>query len=260
MKKLVLALTAVAAFTGSALAADLPAHTYSKAPAVVAAAPNWTGCYIGAGWGYGMLDDERSGSFPTRPNSTSAAKGWLGSVGGGCDYQFGGSSPFGPIVVGAFADYDPSSIKGNYGDPFNDAHSGTQKMSSAWFAGARAGVLVTPNVLTYVNGGWTAAHINQINILTASGGIVDGGLSLPAANLNGWFLGSGIEYAFTFLPINGLFWKNEYRYASYGSYDQHYTHPTFIGGSVVHNSIDVQTFTTSLVYRFNWSGPVVAKY
>ena len=32
MKKLVLALTAIAAFSGSALAADLPARTYSKAP------------------------------------------------------------------------------------------------------------------------------------------------------------------------------------------------------------------------------------
>ena len=36
MKKLVLALTAVAAFTGSAFAADLPARTYTKAPMVAA--------------------------------------------------------------------------------------------------------------------------------------------------------------------------------------------------------------------------------
>jgi outer membrane immunogenic protein len=252
MKKLAITLSAFAALTGSAFAADLPARTYSKAPVMVAPAPSWTGCYISGGWGYGVLDDERSGSNSTRPNSTSAAKGWLGSVGGGCDYQFAGAAPLGPIVIGAFADYDPSNIKGNYGDPFNDSHSGTQKLSDAWFAGARAGLLVTPNVLTYVNAGWTGAHINQINILTASGGTVDGGLSLPAKTMNGWFLGSGIEYAFTFLPINGLFWKNEYRYASYNSYDQNYTHPTFIGSSIVHNSIDVQTFTTSVVYRFGW--------
>ena len=36
MKKLVLALTAVAAFTGSASAADLAARPYTKAPAPVA--------------------------------------------------------------------------------------------------------------------------------------------------------------------------------------------------------------------------------
>jgi outer membrane immunogenic protein len=38
MKKLVLALSAVAVFSGSAVAADLPARTYSKAPAAVVAA------------------------------------------------------------------------------------------------------------------------------------------------------------------------------------------------------------------------------
>lgn len=260
MKKILLALSAVAAFTGSALAADMAPKSYTKAPAMAAAAPSWTGCYVGAGLGYGLLDDERYGTNNPRPNSTSAAKGYLGSFGGGCDYQFGGTTPLGPIVIGAFADYDPSSIKGNYGDPFNDSNTATQKMSSAWFAGARAGFLVTPSVLTYASAGWTSAHFNQMNIVNTFGAPVDGGLYLPSHNANGWFLGSGIEYAFTFLPINGLFWKNEYRYASYEGYNQNYVHPTFVGSSTVHNSIDVQTFTTSLVYRFNWSGPVVAKY
>ncbi len=51
MKKLVLALTALATFSGSALAADLPARTYSKSPAYVAPAPSWTGFYIFGGGG-----------------------------------------------------------------------------------------------------------------------------------------------------------------------------------------------------------------
>src|SRR5216683_807493 len=55
MKKLVLALSAVAAFTGSALAADLPARTYTKAP-MMAPVYNWTGFYIFGGGGYGMFD------------------------------------------------------------------------------------------------------------------------------------------------------------------------------------------------------------
>jgi hypothetical protein len=57
MKKLVLALSAVAAFTGSALAADLPARTYSKAP-MMAPVYNWTGFYISSAApavGCGML-------------------------------------------------------------------------------------------------------------------------------------------------------------------------------------------------------------
>ena len=251
MKKLVLAILATAAFSGSAYAADLAARPYAKAPPMVAAAPSWTGCYIGAGVGYGLLDDERSGtSFGTPlPPSTSAAKGWLGTVGGGCDYQFSGSTPFGPLVIGAFADYDPSDIKGNFGDPVNTNKYGTQKLSSAWFAGARAGLVVMPNVLTYISGGWTGAHINQIDFLFANG--ANANLYLPSQNVNGWFLGSGMEYAFTFLPIKGLFWKNEYRYSRYDDYSQNYVHPTFVGTrNTIRNNVDVQTFTTSLVWRF----------
>jgi outer membrane immunogenic protein len=251
MKKLAIAITAVAAFTGSAIAADMPVKAVA---APVVRAVSWTGCYVSAGWGYGMLDDERSTNDPTTfPTSTSAAKGWLGRFGGGCDYQFN-SSPIGPIVIGAFGDYDFMNITGNYGDPFNDTHHGTQTMRDAWYAGARAGVLVTPTLLTYINGGWTGAHIDHINIVTASGGSVDGGLYLPAQNLTGWFIGGGTEYAFTFLPIKGVFWKTEYRFASYDSYNQNYVHPTFIGSRAVNNSVDVQTITSSLVWRF-WGGP-----
>jgi outer membrane immunogenic protein len=51
MKKFLLALTAVAAFSGSASAADLAARPYTKAPAPVAAAYNWTGFWISGGFG-----------------------------------------------------------------------------------------------------------------------------------------------------------------------------------------------------------------
>ena len=53
MKKVLLALTAVAAMTGSASAADLAARPYTKAPAPIAAAPSWTGFYIFGGGGGG---------------------------------------------------------------------------------------------------------------------------------------------------------------------------------------------------------------
>lgn len=254
-----LAVASIAAFalaSGSALAADMPLRVQSALPPPPPPpAPTWTGCYVSAGWGYGVLDDERSTNDPTTfPTSTSAAKGWLGAFGGGCDYQFNGSSPIGPIVIGAFADYDLMDITGNFGDPFNDTHHGTQTLQDAWYAGGRAGVLITPRFLSYFDGGFTGAHVKQINIVTATGGTVDGGLYLPSENLTGWFLGSGFEYAFTFLPINGLFWKTEYRYAKYGDYDQHYIHPSGPGSDVVHNSVNVQTITTALVWRFNWTG------
>src|SRR3979409_2154620 len=61
MKKLVLALSALATFTGSAIAADLPARTY-KAPPPPAPVYNWTGFYIFGGGGFGMFD---SSNFTT---------------------------------------------------------------------------------------------------------------------------------------------------------------------------------------------------
>ncbi len=84
MKRLLIASIGFALASGSAMAADLAL----KAPPPLPPAPTWTGCYLSAGVGYGMLDDQRSGSDPTLPTSTSAAQGWLGAFGGGCDYQF----------------------------------------------------------------------------------------------------------------------------------------------------------------------------
>ena len=60
MKKIALALTAMAAFTGSAVAADMAPRAYTKAPVTVAVRlRNWTGCYVGGGGG-GGLREERS--------------------------------------------------------------------------------------------------------------------------------------------------------------------------------------------------------
>ena len=68
MKKVLLALTALAAFTGSASAADLGARPYAKAPAPVAMAPSWTGFYIFGGGGgiwsaNGGVDNSVTGTY-----------------------------------------------------------------------------------------------------------------------------------------------------------------------------------------------------
>ena len=47
MKKMLIALTAAAAFTGSAYAADLPARMPVKAAPPPLPVASWTGCYLG---------------------------------------------------------------------------------------------------------------------------------------------------------------------------------------------------------------------
>ena len=110
MKKVLLALTAVAAMTGSAFAADMAPRTYAKAPAP-APVTSWTGCWISGGGGYGLFrvnHDERVAGVGTIDNATVGGDGWLATVGAGCDYQFSNR-----WVVGAFADGTWSDIKGD---------------------------------------------------------------------------------------------------------------------------------------------------
>ena len=94
--------------------------------------------------------------------------------------------------------------------------TGSERKSSTWAVGGRAGVLVTPRFLTYFDGGFTQARFDGVNYNFAFAGGGPSGLSLAAQTYNGWFIGSGFEYAFTWLPINGLFLKTEFRYSQYG--------------------------------------------
>src|SRR5882762_5391804 len=91
MKQLVVALTALAAFTGSASAADLAARPYTKAP-VLPPAYNWTGFYIfgGAGGGLWAADQHvqtTGAAIPLNIDQRQGGSGWFGTVGLGYDWQ-----------------------------------------------------------------------------------------------------------------------------------------------------------------------------
>jgi outer membrane immunogenic protein len=277
MKTLLAAsLTGFALLSGSAMAADLPAAPpVYKAPAVVAPVQSWTGCYLDAGYGYGLWNqdhyvfDTGTGVVDT-PKTTDGGRGWLGRFGVGCDYQFSVGG-LGSFVVGALADYDIMSLKGTSNVDFGNTITpffglaGTEKETGAWYVGPRIGYLVTPNLLTYFDGGYTATRFSQVNYNNTDSfaGFALGsasGVFLPAHTYNGWFLGAGTEYVlnFSWLPIHGLFWRNEVRYASYQSANI----STFCGGGQcgapgpegvsVNAKKYNQTATSSLVWKFNW--------
>jgi outer membrane immunogenic protein len=262
MKTKILATAALMtlAALGSASAADLPmpAPVYKAPPPPVVY--NWTGCYVGGGGGYGWWNQD---SFvkTTATNTaisaqlTNGGKGWFGQGQGGCDYQF--NLPFGswnlPIVIGAFGDWEGGSIRGTVSTPLL---VGSENEPSTWAVGGRAGYLVTPRFLTYFDGGYTQARFNQVNFNTAIAGGGPSGVSLAAATYNGWFIGSGFEYAFDWLPIPGLFLKTEYRYSQYST-----GNPSFIttatgvpNGFTLNSTKFTQMVSTELVWRFNWFG------
>jgi len=244
---------------GAARAADMPVKAPPPPPPPVA---TWTGCYVNAGGGYGFFNLNHEGTpdgggilFPT-PTSNTGGEGWLGRFGGGCDVQLG-SMGMPNVVVGVFGDYDIADLHGQfvgaYSPFFGVTFFGTAKESSAWAVGGRAGYLVTPGLLTFVDGGFTESNFDAIRLSTFFTGPVGSGFN--AQTFNGWFVGFGTEYALNWIGIPGLFWRNEYRYASYNrntAVGQFFgVGPNFVNENMQPN---VQTVTSSLVWRFNWFG------
>jgi outer membrane immunogenic protein len=260
MKRLLAASVLVVGTVYSAYAADLRPPAYKAPPPAPPPPPTFTGCYVNGGAGYGLWNIDHfsnpsiDGDFTA--TTTSGGRGWLGTVGGGCDYQFGpGSGFWSNWVVGAFADYDFMDLHRNLllscGCGF-----GEEKESSAWAVGGRIGYLVTPNVFTYWNGGYTQSRFDGINFSSQFDN--DPVASIGAHTYNGWFIGGGTEIALSGLfglPLpNGLFWRSEYRYSSFSSANLAVI-PVGGGSLGVENMKPyVQTITSSLVWKFNWWG------
>ena len=252
MKKTMLSsLVLGALMAGNAMAADMRV----KAPIMKAPPPpafSWTGCYLNAGVGYGLWDQEHSetsvrGGFDVE--TSAGGRGWLGRFGGGCDLQLSGT--LSNFVIGAFGDYDTMDLTGTT-SLLLTGNVASEKESSAWAAGGRIGYVVAPQVLTYFDGGWTETRFDQMNEATNFGAV--GGFVFPSHTYNGWFLGGGVEYNFTWLPIQGLFLRTEYRYNAYTRDDlaEFAVATGAPSGVILHSKKEVQTVTTSLVWRFNF--------
>src|SRR6266487_5615891 len=133
MKKLLLASVAGVALiaAGSANAADLGRPVYKAPPPVAAPVPvfSWTGCFVGAHWGWGWgRKDVHETEFTT--DAAFAASGNINTSGAifggqvGCDYQFGlGKAGGGPggWVIGIQFDGAGTDINGFRTDPFAEA-------------------------------------------------------------------------------------------------------------------------------------------
>jgi outer membrane immunogenic protein len=241
-----LAAAASFAVAEGASAADLP----TKAPSEMAVATPWTGFYVNGGFGYAAWAADQTvlaGSGPaclTCITQIQGGKGWLGTVGLGYDYQFTQH-----IVGGVFGDFDFASLEGTVqdGQPFL---AGQIKETSSWAVGVRAGWLLDPKTLSYINVGYTGAHFSGADILSSITG-AQLGFSTQNFTASGWFLGGGVEVAL--LP--NWFWRTEYRYSYYDSKNV----PELTSGGFVFDTFNfkplVQTLTTQVVFKFNGGLP-----
>ncbi|MGX4772073.1 outer membrane protein [Bradyrhizobium guangdongense] len=247
-----------------ATAEDLAPRLYAKAPATLAG-PNWTGFYIFGGAGGGLWAADSSIETTAPPvmqimrDQRLGGSGWFGTVGAGYDWQFAGN-----WVAGAFADGQFGDIRGSLTQTFMANAEGTEKLRTSYAAGLRLGYLAAPNVLSYVNAGytgseWSGTTLNSLFLPTTPL------YTAPSFHRDGWFVGGGVENSLNTFGIAapGWFMKTEYRSAYYDRTSLPLTFTPNFGGAPSGMSVTfkpwVQTISTSLVYRFN-AGPVVAKY
>lgn len=277
MKRLAVGIAALASMVAtSAVAADLPAKVYTKAPPPVVAAYNWTGFYIGGNVGYSW---GRSSDNSTLTNSAgtvlfanSSAVNLDGVIGGG---QIGYNWQVQNWVWGLEADIQGADEKGSrfftcptgvcsppfgvvavFPGPAVNVSPMDQKIE--WFGTVRgrAGILAVPTVLLYATGGLAYGEVRTAETVGTAAA------STAFANTDtrvGWTVGAGIEGA-----IGGNWTaKLEYLYMDLGKTSGSFstTLAAFGGGTLTSNyssRITDNILRVGVNYRFG--GPVVAKY
>ena len=243
MKKFLLATVAIVALgaTAPALAADLAARPYTKAPAYAAPIYNWTGFYIGGHVGGAFGGNH---GFIGTVNNDSDGR-FLGGLQIGADYQFAPN-----WVVGIEGQYSWLGNNNN-GVAFTGAGAGyvyTHDQRGLGSVTARLGYTWGPALL-YVKGGYAYSDYNES--LTLLG--VAQPFTLNSSHHDGYTVGAGLEYMFA----QNWSGKIEYQYYDFGK--TNFVTPAVLTqfGSTRN---DEHTVKAGLNYRFNWGGPVVAKY
>jgi outer membrane immunogenic protein len=262
MKKFLLGTVGLVAFgmTAPALAADLPARTYTKAPAMVASVYNWSGFYIGGhvGGGWGDLGSTEiapgTGAFPIGTAFTrNNLSGPLGGVQGGFNWQTGS------LVLGVEGEYSWENLSGTARTASvvlpAFVSNVTANATDLALATARVGYAAN-NWLFYVKGGGAWGHGNSNG--TTTGPLPGGALSetnSTSADRSGWVVGGGIEWGFA--PNWSA--KLEYNHVDFGSKNITIV-SSITGTSFVSSSERLDIVKAGVNYRFNWGAPVVARY
>ncbi len=217
MKRLLDGMVVAAALSGSALAADLPSRTYTKAPAMAAPAYNWSGWYGGlnAGWvgGSGSVSNDASivstSSAPANAdamalgatNKAGASSSFIGGGQFGYNYQFSGSfiAGFEADIQGLTGAHQRSSSAVFLVDN-NDTTASvvtnsatTRDLSYLGTLRARVGVLAAPELLLYVTGG--VAYGGARSDTTIAQSVTNTDNPPPPTLTSGSFSGTRVGYA-----------------------------------------------------------------
>jgi outer membrane immunogenic protein len=252
---------AASALATAASAADMPvpaAPAYYP-PAYHPVVYDWTGIYVGAHVGAGILDDVVTATTTTAllPAGTQTKVNPFSVVGGG---QAGFNIEFTPFVIGAEATWTSSAISGTSSVTSLVPNIFVQSTSNPlWYATATGKVGVAANDwLFYAKGGgaWMRVDYTQ-GVLLGGAGIET--VQTVTDNRTGFTVGGGIEFAMT----ENLSTKIEYDFLDFGTKSYSFNNLGFapaggaltpVGAMPVSIKSFTQLFTVGLNYRYNWSG------
>ena len=217
MKKILLTTTGLIALgMAPAIAADLPAGPYTKAPAAIAI-NNWTGFYIGAMGGYAQENSSGIGTLSG------------GFAGGTAGYNW----QMGNIVLGLEADAAWADVGATVG--VVGLASLSSKIRDTGTVRGRVGYAFD-QVLIYGTGGYAWAD----NRMTAS--LL--GVSVSDSHIHsGWTVGAGVEVMFA--PKWSV--KAEYLYRSFQS--ETYNFPGIVT-NVASGTLNLNSVQVGVNYHF----------
>jgi outer membrane immunogenic protein len=244
--------------TPSALAADLP-RAITKAPAMVAAPPTWTGWYAGINAGYGWGNE--AAAISGDPALTIAVgiangvvpstiaknpRGFIGGIQGGYNHQFGN------WVLGAEADIQWSDIKreqtiltavGGVFPPFRT--SSEQSLDWLGTLRSRVGFVAAPQWLVYATGGLAYGQVSLSGYSALNHPVFPPcfltycGTGSASWTQVGWTAGAGFEFAFA----RAWSVKAEYLYRSFEG-------QTYFSGALPTGTLNLNSVQFGVNYHF----------
>jgi outer membrane immunogenic protein len=251
MKKFLLGTVGLAALgiAAPAKAADLPARTYTKAPAYIAAVYDWSGFYIGGngGWGTSRKCWDAStgvgGTFLAAEGCHDAG----GAVAGG---QIGYRWQNGALVLGVEGQGDWAGLRGSNVSLFTPGTTDRSKVNAFGLVTGQVGYAWN-NALLYVKGGAAVTGDKYTGLDTTTGA------TLGSAKETRWGGAAGVGLEYGFMPN----WSAalEYDHMFMGTRTEDLRAPAtnaFTREDRIRQ--DVDTVTARINYR--WGGPVIGKY
>jgi outer membrane immunogenic protein len=248
MKKVLLVTASLIALGAAApaMAADLAARPYTKAPPMLAALYDWSGFYVGANGGWGS---SRNCWDAVPVNVAFGAEGCHDASGGTVGGQVGYRWQAGTWVFGVEAQGNWADFKGSNGSILFPGFVNTSKIDAFGMFTGQVGYAAN-NVLLYVKGGAAVtADSNRINT-------VAGALSATSNDDTRWggVVGVGLEYGFA--PNWSIGVEYDHMFMQDKTYA--FTAPggVFFGNDRIRQDVDL--VTARLNYKFG--GPIAARY